>query len=93
MARYWTKIFAVFVLLSYFLVYPFFIVYPLFQNGIHTYDVSQYGVAYAIMGSATFWFVIILANVITFGHRYLERGWVWLFRPQVGISSHNPPLS
>ena len=84
-ARFWTKIFAFFVILSYCIVYPFFILYPLFDLGIGTYDVSQFGVANAIFSGATFWFVIIICNIITFGHRYVERGYVWLFRPQVSI--------
>ena len=90
-SRYWTKLFTVFLFLSYILVYPFFIIYPLFDLGIGTYDVSQYGVAYAIFGGATFWFVIIICNLVSFGHRYVERGYVWLFRPQVLPPFLSPP--
>ena len=83
-ARFWTKIFALFVFLSYALVYPFFVLYPLFELGIGTYDVTQYGVAYNVFANPTFWFVIILANLVSFGHRFVERSAIWLFRPQVG---------
>lgn len=83
MARYWTKLFAFFVFVSYFIVYPFFVLYPLFDLGIGTYDVAQFGVAYAIFSGPTFWFVIIICNLVSFGHRYVERGAVWLFYPQV----------
>lgn len=83
MARYWTRLFTFFVFLSYIAVYPFFILYPLFDLGIGTFDVAQFGVAYAIFQGATFWFAIIICNLVTFGHRYIERGAVWLFRPQV----------
>ena len=83
MARYWTGLFTFFVFLSYIVVYPFFILYPLFDLGIGTFDVAQFGVAYGIFQGATFWFAIIICNIVTFGHRYIERGAVWLFRPQV----------
>lgn len=84
-SRYWTKIFAVFVFLSYALVYPYFVLYPLFEESIDTYDVTQYGVAYNVFANPTFWFIIILVNLVSFGHRYIERGAVWLFRPQVRL--------
>jgi len=90
-SRYWTKIFTAFLFLSYVLVYPFFVIYPLFDLGIGTYSVSQYGVAYAIFSGPTFWFVIIICNLVSFGHRYVERGYVWLFRPQVPLHPPFPP--
>ena len=92
-ARFWTKIFALFVFLSYALVYPFFVLYPLFELGIGTYDVTQYGVAYNVFANPTFWFVIILANLVSFGHRFVERSAIWLFRPQVCNPAHHKSLS
>lgn len=74
--------FAVIVFLSYALVYPFAVLFPLVEQVFDVYDVTQYGVAYNVFANATFWFSIILCNLATFGHRYVERGAVWLFRPQ-----------
>lgn len=92
MSRYWTKLFTFFVILSYVAVYPFFVLYPLFDLGIGTYDVAQFGVAYAIFSGATFWFTIIICNIVTFGHRYVERGCVWLFRPQASYQPWITPF-
>ena len=48
-------------------------------------DVAQFGVALNLFGTAAFWFTIIVCMLISFGHRYIERSYVWLFRPQVPI--------
>lgn len=42
---------------------------------------TQYGVADNVFANPTFWFVCLLANLTTFGHRYIERAGVWLFKP------------
>ena len=41
----------------------------------------QYGVAENVFANPSFWFVCLLANLTTFGHRYIERAAVWLFKP------------
>ena len=81
-ARYWTWLFLVFVLLSYWLVYPFEIVFPAIEKGIEYYDPGQWGVGENVFRSPTFWFVQITVACTCFGHRYLERAVVWLFHPQ-----------
>lgn len=81
MARYWTKLFIIFVLLSYWLVYPFEIIFPLVEQWFSVADSAQYGVGQYVFSTPTFWFVCLLANMTTFGHRYIERAAVWLFRP------------
>ena len=81
MARYWTKLFVVFVLLSYWLVYPFEIIFPLVEQWFSVADSAQYGVAQYVFRTPSFWFVCLLANMTTFGHRYIERAAIWLFRP------------
>lgn len=80
-ARYWTWLFLIFCLLSYFLVYPFEILFPLVEMLFGIYDSAQYGIAVNIFANPSFWFVVILANLVTFGHRFIERAVVWLFRP------------
>ena len=80
-ARYWTKLFVLFVLLSYWLVYPFELIFPLVEQLFKVADSAQYGVAKNVFATPTFWFVCLLANMTTFGHRYIERAGVWLFKP------------
>lgn len=81
-ARYWTRLFLVFVILSYWLVYPFEIVFPAIEKGIGYYDPGQWGVGENVFRSPTFWFIQITVACTCFGHRYLERAVVWLFHPQ-----------
>ena len=80
-ARYWTWVFFIFCVLSYVLVYPFEILFPLVEMLFTIYDSAQFGIAVNVFANASFWFVIILANTVTFGHRFIERAVVWLFRP------------
>ncbi|GAB4813242.1 hypothetical protein N2152v2_000288 [Parachlorella kessleri] len=80
-ARYWTWLFGVFVFLSYFLVYPFITIFPLVELGIGYYDPANVGVGEQILRSPTFWFVIIVTYIVTFGMRFAERTAVWVFRP------------
>ncbi|KAL3132559.1 hypothetical protein ABBQ32_009098 [Trebouxia sp. C0010 RCD-2024] len=81
-ARYWTWLFLVFVLLSYWLVYPFEILFPAIEKGVNYYDPGQWGVGENVFRSPTFWFCQITVACTCFGHRYLERAVVWLFHPQ-----------
>lgn len=46
------------------------------------YDPSNIGVSDEVLASATFWFVILVCYVITFGSRFLERTANWAFKPQ-----------
>ncbi|KAL6774620.1 hypothetical protein ACKKBG_A25695 [Auxenochlorella protothecoides x Auxenochlorella symbiontica] len=81
-ARYWTVLFAVFVALSYFLVYPYMAIFPLIQLGLNIYDPANVGVSENVLASPTFWFVIIICNLTTFGLRFAERTADWSFKPQ-----------
>ena len=80
--RYWTWLFLVFVLLSYWLVYPFEILFPAIERGVRYYDPGQWGVGDRVFQNPTFWFCQITVACTCFGHRYLERAVVWLFHPQ-----------
>jgi magnesium-transporting ATPase (P-type) len=46
------------------------------------YDPSNIGVSNEVLGSPTFWFVILVCYIITFGSRFLERTAAWAFKPQ-----------
>ena len=81
-ARYWTWLFLIFVLLSYWLVYPFEILFPAIERGVSYYDPGQWGVGDRVFQNPTFWFCQITVACTCFGHRYLERAVVWLFHPQ-----------
>ncbi|CAK0743492.1 hypothetical protein CVIRNUC_001474 [Coccomyxa viridis] len=81
-SRYWTWPFILFVLLSYWLVYPFEILYALVEQALQSYDVEQFGVAQYLYTTGAFWFTLLACALVSFGHRLLERGYVWLFRPQ-----------
>lgn len=69
------------------------ILYALVEQGLKKYDVQQYGVAQYLFATAPFWFVVLACGLISFGHRIIERGYVWLFRPQVLLRAPptNPP--
>lgn len=80
-ARYWTWVFFWFVVLSYTLVYPYIVIFPLLELAVGYYDPANVGVAYQVLASPSFWFIIILCYTITFGARLAERTWLWTFRP------------
>ena len=80
-ARYWTWVFFWFVVLSYVLVYPYMVIFPLLELAVGYYDPANVGVAYQVLASPSFWFIIILCYMITFGARFAERTWLWTFRP------------
>ena len=65
------------------------ILYALVEQGLGSYDVEQFGVAEYLYQTGTFWTVLLICALVSFGHRLLERGYIWLFRPQVHIS-HDP---
>ena len=46
------------------------------------YDPANIGVALEVMASPTFWFSLLVCNLITFGARYAERTYLWAFKPQ-----------
>lgn len=87
-ARYWTWVFFWFVLLSYFLVYPYMVLFPLVELGLGYYDPANIGVSYNVLANPSFWFIIILCYVLTFGTRFAERTWEWVFRPQDTMILH-----
>ena len=55
------------------------------ELGLGYYDPSNIGVSDEVLASATFWFVILVCYVITFGMRFAERTANWAFRP---LDSH-----
>lgn len=81
-SRYWTKLFTVFLVLSYVLVYPYMTVFPIVQLALQIYDPTNVGAAVQVLQTSTFWFSIIACNLLTFSARFLERTIVWVFRPQ-----------
>jgi magnesium-transporting ATPase (P-type) len=46
------------------------------------YDPSNIGVSTQVLASPTFWLVILVCYVITFGVRFVERTADWSFKPQ-----------
>ncbi len=60
------------------------ILFPLAEMASHTPDSAQYGVAENLYATPVFWLACVLTALVGFGHRFIERGAVWLFRPQVG---------
>lgn len=81
-ARYWTWLFGILTVISYALVYPYLVVFPLLEMAFSYYDPANIGVSDQVLSSATFWFVILVCYIITFGSRYLERTAKWAFKPQ-----------
>ncbi|CAD7701700.1 unnamed protein product [Ostreobium quekettii] len=79
--RYWTKVYVVFVVISYGLIYPFFIIFPIGQRWFDVFDPAQYGVAENLFMTAIFWLTIIAVNAAAFGFRYVTRTYKWLYRP------------
>ena len=59
------------------------ILYALVEQALQSYDVEQFGVAQYLYTTGAFWFTLLACALVSFGHRLLERGYVWLFRPQV----------
>ena len=56
-ARYWTKVFVVFVVLSYLCAYLFMLLYMWVEVAFEIYDPAQYGVIYQLCLEPSFWFV------------------------------------
>lgn len=56
-ARYWTKVFVICVVLSYLAAFAFLLVYLWVDVAFDIYDPAQYGVMYQVMSSPTFWFL------------------------------------
>lgn len=81
MARYWTWVFFWITILSYGLVYPYIVIFPLLEIALNYLDPANIGVSGQVMANPTFWFVIILCYIITFGTRFAERTGQWVFRP------------
>lgn len=51
------------------------------EYAIGFYDPANLGVSTEVLSNPTFWFVIILSYLITFGSRFAERTGQWVFRP------------
>ena len=56
-------------------------------------DSAQYGVAKNLFQTPAFWLACVLTALVGFGHRFVERGFVWLFRPQARPMSLNLNLT
>ena len=54
-ARYWTKLFVLFTVLSYVCAYLFMLVYMWIVVAGNQYDPAQYGVVYRIIADANLW--------------------------------------
>ena len=67
------------------------ILYALVEQALGSYDVEQFGIAQYLYQTGAFWTILLACALVTFGHRLLERGYVWLFRPQVRKSWWCPP--
>jgi len=80
-ARYWTWLFGILTFLSYFLVYPYLIVFSYIEIWIDYRDPSNIGVWSHVFSAPSFWLVIFVCYVFTFGTRLAERTSIWLFRP------------
>jgi magnesium-transporting ATPase (P-type) len=80
-ARYWTWVFFWVMILSYLLVYPYILVFPWLELAFGYYDPANLGVSQQVLSSPTFWFVILVCYIITFGTRYAEKTYAWVFRP------------
>jgi len=80
-ARYWTWVFFWIMILSYLLVYPYVLVFPWVELAFEFYDPANVGVSQQVLSSPTFWFVILVCYIITFGSRYAEKTYAWVFRP------------
>lgn len=52
------------------------------ELAVGVYDVANVGVANQVLSTATFWFVILVVNMSTFGLRFAERTFTWSFRSQ-----------
>lgn len=59
------------------------VLYALAELGLQRYDSQQFGIAQYLYATGAFWFTLLVCAIISFGHRLVERGYVWLFRPQV----------
>ena len=68
------------------------ILYALVEQALGAYDVEQFGVAMYLYQTGAFWTILLVCALLSFGHRLLERGYIWLFRPQVHIPHHHHTL-
>ena len=68
------------------------ILYALVEQALQSYDVEQFGVAQYLYTTGAFWTTLLACALVSFGHRLLERGYVWLFRPQVCPGTTPSPL-
>lgn len=80
-ARYWTWVFLWITILSYALVYPYMLIFPWILIGLKYYDPANIGVSDAVLQNPSFWFIILVCYIVTFGSRFAERTWLWLFKP------------
>jgi len=81
-ARFWTYPFALLVFVSYFLVYPFIFGYSELLQAAGIHDPVQIGVGSHIMSSSSFWFIILIVNLCTSGHRILLYCIIWAYYPK-----------
>ena len=51
------------------------------ELGFKYYDPANIGVSTEVMSSPTFWLSILVCYIITFGMRFVERTYVWAFKP------------
>lgn len=68
------------------------ILYALVEQALQSYDVEQFGVAQYLYTTGAFWTTLLACALVSFGHRLLERGYVWLFRPQVSPRHLHQPI-
>jgi hypothetical protein len=68
------------------------VLYALVEQSLSRYDMEQFGVAQYLYATGYFWFSLLACAIFSFGHRLVERGYVWLFRPQVRARCCCPSL-
>ena len=61
------------------------IIFELVEVAGNVPDSAQYGVAKNLFQTPAFWLACVLTALVGFGHRFVERGFVWLFRPQARL--------
>lgn len=80
-ARYWTWVFFWVTFFSFILVYPYMLVFPWLELAVGYYDPANFGVSGEVLRSATYWFVVLVCYILTFGSRYAEKTYAWVFYP------------
>ena len=80
-ARYWTWVFFWVTFLSFTLVYPYMLIFPWAELALSFYDPANFGVSREVLSSATYWFVVLVCYCITFGSRFAEKTYAWVFYP------------